>query len=223
MRIVKNIKDLRQAWKVNSEPRRPAQFEILEPRLLLSADSLSNVIPSDQNQDISPDSMPEVVQNVDSALNTIESAVTESTPEPRIVLSENFNDDNDSGWSLVDQGTMGGTMAWSTAKGVMVQSSNVHSSISVDPLAKLGTYAYWRTGTGWTDYTASVTIKSTDNDAIGVMFRYQDENNYYRFIWDKERSTRKLVKCENGQFSILAEDSVRYVTGKSYRLKIAVQ
>ncbi|MCP4527530.1 MAG: hypothetical protein GY833_16675, partial [Aestuariibacter sp.] len=154
---------------------------------------------------------------------TVDITVTDTIPSPRILLSEDFHDGNYNGWSLVDQGTMGGTMAWSAAKGVMAQSSNVHSSISVDPLAKLGTYAYWQAGTGWTDYTASVTIKSTDNDAIGVMFRYQDENNYYRFIWDKERSTRKLVKCENGQFSILAEDSVRYVTGKSYRLKIAVQ
>ncbi len=93
----------------------------------------------------------------------------------------------------------------------------------VPNLAKLGTYAYWQTGTGWTDYTASVTIKSTDNDAIGVMFRYQDENNYYRFIWDQERSSRALVKCENGQFTILAEDFVPYVTGKSYQVKIAAQ
>jgi hypothetical protein len=105
----------------------------------------------------------------------------------------------------------------------MVQSSNVHSSISVDPLPKLGTYAYWQAGTGWMDYTASVTIKSTDNDAIGVMFRYQDENNYYRFTWDKERSTRNLVKCENGQFTILAQDSVPYVTGKNYQVKISAQ
>jgi hypothetical protein len=105
----------------------------------------------------------------------------------------------------------------------MVQSSNVHSSISVDPLAKLGTYAYWQAGTSWTDYTASVTITSNDNDAIGIMFRYQDENNYYRFIWDKERNSRALVKCENGQFSILAEDFVPYVTGKSYQVKISAQ
>ncbi|MHC4585757.1 MAG: hypothetical protein ACYS3N_14600 [Planctomycetota bacterium] len=103
------------------------------------------------------------------------------------------------------------------------ESSNVHSSISVDPLAKLGTYAYWQTGDGWTDYTASVTIKSDDNDAIGIMFRYQDENNYYRFTWDKERNSRNLVKCEDGVFSVLDEDSVPYVTGKSYQVKISAQ
>jgi hypothetical protein len=118
---------------------------------------------------------------------------------------------------------MGGTMAWSAASGTMVQSSNVHSTITVNPLAKLGTYAHWQAGTGWTDYTASVTIKSTDNDAIGIMFRYQDENNYYRFTWDRQGNSRNLVKCENGQFTILAQDSVPYVTGKEYQVKISTQ
>jgi hypothetical protein len=55
------------------------------------------------------------------------------------------------------------------------------------------------------------------------MFRYQDENNYYRFTWDKQRNTRNLVKNENGQFTILAQDSVPYVTGKEYQVKIAAQ
>ncbi|MDT8299959.1 MAG: choice-of-anchor D domain-containing protein [Sedimentisphaerales bacterium] len=154
---------------------------------------------------------------------TVDITVTDTVPGPQILLSDDFNDGNYNGWILVDQGTLAGPMAWSAASGVMVQSSNVHSTLAIDPVAKLGTYAYWQAGTGWTDYTAAVTIKSTDNDAIGVMFRYQDENNYYRFIWDAERNSRQLVKCENGVFSILAEDSVPYVTGKEYQVKIAVQ
>ncbi|MCP4612668.1 MAG: DUF1080 domain-containing protein, partial [Planctomycetes bacterium] len=154
---------------------------------------------------------------------TVDITVTDTFAGPQILLSDDFTDGNYTGWSLVDQGTLAGPMAWSAASGTMVQSSNVHSSISIDPVAKLGTYAYWQAGTGWTDYTAAVTIKSTDNDAIGVMFRYQDENNYYRFIWDKERNSRQLVKCKGGVFSILAEDSVPYVTGKSYQVKIAAQ
>jgi len=154
---------------------------------------------------------------------TVDITVTDTLPGPQILLSDDFTDGNYTGWSLVDQGTLAGPMAWSAASGTMVQSSNVHSSLSVDPVAKLGTYAYWQAGTGWTDYTAAVTIKSTDNDAIGVMFRYQDENNYYRFIWDQERNSRALVKNENGQFTILAQDSVPYVTGKSYQVKISTQ
>ena len=154
---------------------------------------------------------------------TVDITITDTIPAPQILLSDDFTDGNYNGWSLVDQGTLAGPMAWSAASGAMVQSSNVHSSLSVDPVAKLGTYAYWQAGTSWTDYTAAVTIKSTDNDALGVMFRYQDENNYYRFIWDKERNSRALVKNENGQFTILAQDSVPYVTGKSYQVKISAQ
>ncbi|HUU18904.1 MAG TPA: family 16 glycoside hydrolase, partial [Sedimentisphaerales bacterium] len=86
-----------------------------------------------------------------------------------------------------------------------------------------GTYAYWQAGTGWTNYTTAVTIKSADNDIIGIMFRYQDENNYYRFSWDQERSYRRLVKCVNGQFTLLAEDSVPYVIGQNYQVKIVAQ
>jgi hypothetical protein len=55
------------------------------------------------------------------------------------------------------------------------------------------------------------------------MFRYQDQNNYYRFIWDRQRNSRALEKCENGQFTILAEDFVPYVTGQNYQVKIAAQ
>jgi hypothetical protein len=161
----------------------------------------------------------EVSDGAATTSQTIDITVTDASAPG--LLSDDFTDGNYDGWTLVDQGTMGGSMAWSAASGVMVQSSNVHSSISVDPLAKLGTYAYWQAGTGWTDYTASVTIKSTDNDAIGIMFRYQDENNYYRFIWDKERNSRQLVKCEDGVFSIHDEDSVPYVTGTNYQVNIS--
>jgi len=139
---------------------------------------------------------------------------------PQILLSEDFNDGDYNGWILVEQGVLAGPMDWSAASGVMVQSSDVHSG-PLDTLPKLGTFAYWQAGSAWTDYTASAKIKSDDNDGIGIMFRYQDENNYYRFTWDMQRSTRNLVKCENGLFTLLAEDSVPYVTGQEYQVKIA--
>jgi len=161
----------------------------------------------------------QVSDGADTTSGTVDIMVTDAAPGPQILLSENFDDGNYNGWQLVDQGTIG-SMAWSAATGVMVQSSNVHSLPTGNELPKLGTYAYWQAGTGWTDYTTAVTIKSDDNDSIGVMFRYQDENNYYRFSWDRQRSFRRLVKCVAGQFTLLAEDSVPYVIGQTYQLKI---
>ena len=58
--MVKNIKDWRQPWRVRSESSRPTLLEILEPRIMLSADSLLNVIIPDQSQDTLLDGMQQV-------------------------------------------------------------------------------------------------------------------------------------------------------------------
>jgi hypothetical protein len=72
----------------------------------------------------------------------------------------------------------------------------------------------------WTDYLLTMTLRSEDNDALGVMFRYQDPQNYYRFSWNKQNYTRRLVKCEEGVFSLLAQDYVTYQQGRSYALQV---
>ena len=72
----------------------------------------------------------------------------------------------------------------------------------------------------WDNYQVSFTMQSDDDDAMGLMFRYQDPQNYYRFSWDKQRLSRRLVKCENGSFTILAEDNVPYVQYQSYQILI---
>jgi len=137
-----------------------------------------------------------------------------------ILLSEDFDDGNFDGWTIVDQGVQDAPSLWSAATGVMVQSSNIYSLPAGTELPKLATYAWYTAGTSWTDYQLSLTMRSNDDDKIGVMFRYQDENNYYRFSWDKQRALRRLVKCENGSFTLLAEDSVPYIFGWDYLLEI---
>jgi hypothetical protein len=72
----------------------------------------------------------------------------------------------------------------------------------------------------WTDYRIFLTMASQDNDAVGVMFRYQDADNYYRFSWDHERNYRRLVKCEGGVFTLLAEDAVPYLRWATYEIEI---
>jgi hypothetical protein len=52
------------------------------------------------------------------------------------------------------------------------------------------------------------------------MFRYQDKNNYYRFIWDRAKRSRRLEKRVNGKFYTLSEDLVPYNKGQTYELRI---
>ena len=106
----------------------------------------------------------------------------------------------------------------------MVQSSNYANPPLTDP-KMLGTYAWWQAGTSWTNYQVSLTMKSLDNDAMGMMFRYQDPNNYYRFTWlNQDHSQgigrRQLVKFQDGQFEVLAHDDVPYAVGQEYQVRI---
>ena len=124
----------------------------------------------------------------------------------------------------MNEGSREGPSSWSCATGAMCQSSNIYDPPTyLLPVDKLGTYAYCDAGTDWTDYNVSLTILSDDNDAIGVMFRYQDNDNYYRFSWDQSRSYRRLVKKQGGVFTLLAEDSVPYFIGQTYQLLIVAQ
>ncbi len=73
---------------------------------------------------------------------------------------------------------------------------------------------------GFSNYEVSVDLRSTDNDGIGATFYYQDENNFYLFVWRSQINYRALVKYENGIETELARDSVAYTSGDWYHLDI---
>jgi hypothetical protein len=73
------------------------------------------------------------------------------------------------------------------------------------------------------DYPVNLKIRSDNDDAVGVLFRYQDADNYYRFSWNHNHGQRRLVKSENGVFTLLAEDTVTYIPGQTYQLEILAQ
>jgi len=75
----------------------------------------------------------------------------------------------------------------------------------------------------WTDYRITLNMESGDNGAIGVLFRYLNNNNYYRFSWDSGQGYRRLIKREFGEFTLLAEDAVPYIPGQTYRVEIVAQ
>jgi hypothetical protein len=78
-------------------------------------------------------------------------------------------------------------------------------------------------GDTWKDYELRLSLRSTDNDRLGVMFRYQDPNNFYRFSWTAEGKERRLEKRVNGVFHVLASDGAVYTQGRTYALQISVR
>ena len=135
-----------------------------------------------------------------------------------ILLQDSFSSTALGGWTIIDEAA-NGPSAWSVSGGLLVQSSAIGSTASGDTV---GTFALY-TQASWTDYRLSLTMKSTDDDTIGAMFRFKDDKNYYRFTWDRTAGSRRLEKRVNGTFTTLASSSGGYNVGQNYQLTMVAQ
>jgi hypothetical protein len=138
------------------------------------------------------------------------------------LFSADFSSGSLAGWTVVDQGTIDAPSNWQIVSGELRQSSNIYSS-SGDPgaLSTPGTYI-WTGDAAWSNYTVSVRLKSTDDDALGIMFGYQNTSNYYRFSMDQSRNYRRLVKVVNGSWTQLAQDTQAYTQGVWYHVQVGM-
>lgn len=139
-----------------------------------------------------------------------------------ILFSDTFWDGNMADWTTVDaNGATDGPSNWS----VVLDGSNYmlrqNSNIYLLPQRE-GTYAY--TGDdSWTDYHLDVDILPNDNDSFFVMFRYVNDDNYYRFIINEQNKFRRLEKKIEGTFTTIAEDTASgYTQGTWQNVHIAI-
>jgi hypothetical protein len=133
-----------------------------------------------------------------------------------LLFSETFGPNALDRYEIIDQGDLSAPSSWSVAGGRIRQSSNIAGgALAAADNAKRGTMAI--TGDpGWASIRFAARMRSTDNDAIGLVFRYVDADNYYRLSLDNERGYRRLVKCIGGTFTTLWEDMTA-----SYRQSVA--
>lgn len=135
------------------------------------------------------------------------------------LLSDDFNDGDSIGWTMIDEGNDAGPSKWSVLNGALAQTSDIGSTVAN---GKLGTVALYTRGS-WLDYRMTVKLRSSDDDLIGVMFRVQDDTNYYRLSWEKGTPGRRLYKREKGVFKLLAEDAVGYNIQQTYAVEIIAE
>lgn len=149
-------------------------------------------------------------------------AITRPPLNAYAIFQDRFGAGDLASWTIVDEGAQNAPSAWAIVNGLLRQTSNIHSDpVLGTAIEKRGTLALAGDAT-WADVVFGVRLTSTDDDALGVVFRYQDANNFYRFSMDQERSYRRLVCCKSGVFTTLWEDSLPYEIGRSYDLVVAV-
>ncbi len=85
-----------------------------------------------------------------------------------------------------------------------------------------GNLILWEEG-DWADLVLEATLKSLDDDTMGVAFRYQDADNHYLLTLDSQMNTRKLVRVEDGEETVLAEEGGGYRFYDEIDLKLSIE
>lgn len=109
--------------------------------------------------------------------------------------------------------------AWAASGGVVIQTALTGSPFG-GTVAQAGTHLV-SDETAWRDVAIAATLR-TDmaTGAVGIVFRYRDEANYYRFSMSPTGPFRHLVCCKGGVFTLLWQDSEPVATGQDYALAI---
>ncbi|MGD8778480.1 MAG: metallophosphoesterase [Ignavibacteria bacterium] len=125
---------------------------------------------------------------------------------------DSFNESTLGNWEVTDdEPQYSGPSNWFIEDGVLRQNSNIWAYVAPDEFKyHLGTHisaGYEK----WDNYSFNVLAKATDNDGIGIIFRYVDKNNYYRFLLLQDNGNggplRRLQKFVNGEPETIYEES----------------
>jgi hypothetical protein len=139
-----------------------------------------------------------------------------------ILLSDDFSNSVLQGWTVVDEGTIGGPSQWLERSGHLMQLGDIYGPNANATDHRQGTCLYWNDpqALSWSNYAFSVTFNNSDNDGLGALFCYQNPSNYYKVDLDSQRNFHKLFKMAGGVETTLAAESGAYVVASNYVLRV---
>jgi lysophospholipase L1-like esterase len=140
-------------------------------------------------------------------------------------LSDDFADGNADGWTIVDDSILIPSN-WAVVNEAFVQSAHTNNNGNdVSESYHRGSYAHWAATAGLTDYRLSVDVTpdAKSGDDIGVMFRYADANNYYRFTLNLLNGFARLETKQNGTYMTLASDHRGYTPGLQHTIVVEAE
>ncbi len=134
-----------------------------------------------------------------------------------------FNDGVVDEWVEVDD--VGVNSNWQVSSGAYVQTNRVESTSTFDQSYHLGTYSYFFPSLSLVDYRFGVEVTllpNTSDDDTGILFRYQDDDNYYRLSFNLRYAFTRLEKKVDGVFYPLSTNSRGLERGLAHLVEIEV-
>ena len=136
-------------------------------------------------------------------------------------FSDGFDDINTDFWS--EDNDSGNAMNWQVVDGQYFQ-IKLFGGSTFEESYHTGLISFLNIGMLLDNYQFDVdmTPLSTTGNDIGVLFRYQNNDNYYRFSMNARYGYTRLEKKVDGQFSTLATNARGYIKDDVYHLSIVV-
>lgn len=128
----------------------------------------------------------------------LNSIISKHSSDDNIIWKDDFESGRLSGWEIIDD-ISGEASNWFIEKGYLIQDTDAG-----DKGRLLGTNII-NGNDKWDNYVVRVNLACTDDDYIGILFRYNDNNNYYRLIMSSERKEIIVDKRVDGEFITLAK------------------
>jgi YVTN family beta-propeller protein len=137
-------------------------------------------------------------------------------------VEDDFQTFSTDSWTLVDEGDQGGPSSWQVSSGLLTQTSAIYDS-SLNLIGQRGTLALNKNADP-ADSRLVTQLLTLNSGAIGVVFGYQDANNFYRLSMNATTNVaeqyRRLVSCVNGRITVLWSDSAAFQAGRQYVLTL---
>ncbi|MBN2448856.1 MAG: PQQ-binding-like beta-propeller repeat protein, partial [Lentisphaeria bacterium] len=130
------------------------------------------------------------------------------------------------GWAVVDSpGGQPPRGDWRVAGDVVREHSNLYVGVAgdADPTVdRPGTYRVYSPGHTWADGECTFEISSSDNDGLGVAFRFGGADNHYLWSMDAQRSFHVLGRRRDGAFEVLARNGAAYEPKRWYEIRVVL-
>jgi outer membrane protein assembly factor BamB len=151
---------------------------------------------------------------------------------PSTVASAEFSVDpsiiplDDSGWKVMDRpGGNPPVSDWQLTGDYITERSNLFVGVAsnLDPdVDRPGSYRVFEPGKSWSDGELALEISSSDDDGLGVAFRFNGPENYYVWSMDRQRSFHILGKKQGDGYATLAKNTATYEKNRWYEVRVVL-
>ena len=139
----------------------------------------------------------------------------------------NFNNGDDSAWGTVE--ATRDLASWQIVNGQFRQLNAATVTNATNDTYITGTYAVLNTypTLGDFEFSVDITPEATafprQGDDVGIMFRYVNDDNYYRLSINSKFGQTRLERRINGDFSTIAVTSQGYLPNQTMRVGLRMQ